>query len=79
MGPEFWFQVQRVDRALSNSQISDAQQLIDYVTAQCNISLEQDTLLGVGRNRSFPVNINDMSTEIQPQPFQAMRMKEMII
>ncbi|CAL8166122.1 unnamed protein product [Prunus armeniaca] len=44
MGPEFWFQVQRV---------SDDQQLIDYVTDQCNISQEQDTLLGVGCNTSF--------------------------
>ncbi|KAL6297243.1 hypothetical protein ACE6H2_005385 [Prunus campanulata] len=35
----------------------------------CNISLEQDTLLGAGCNTSFPVSINDMSTEIQPQPF----------
>ncbi|CAL2235469.1 unnamed protein product [Prunus armeniaca] len=49
--------------------VSEDQQLIDYITAQCNISLEQDTLLGAGCNTSFPVNINDMSTEIQPQPF----------
>ncbi|CAL2235767.1 unnamed protein product [Prunus armeniaca] len=34
--------------------VSDDQQLIDYVTAQCNISQEQDTLLGVGCNTSFP-------------------------
>ncbi|KAL6288626.1 hypothetical protein ACE6H2_006136 [Prunus campanulata] len=57
MGPEFWFQVQRSDCAVCLER------------SQCNISLEQDTLLGVGCNTSFPVNINDMSTEIQPQPF----------
>ncbi|KAI5348338.1 hypothetical protein L3X38_001225 [Prunus dulcis] len=43
--------------------------LILLTDQQCNISLKQDTLLGAGCNTSFPVNINDMSTEIQPQPF----------
>ncbi|CAL2258250.1 unnamed protein product [Prunus armeniaca] len=49
MGPEFWFQVQR---------ISDDQQLIDYVTAQCNISLEQDTLLGDENEGNDHLNSN---------------------
>ncbi|PQQ14437.1 transcription factor ABORTED MICROSPORES [Prunus yedoensis var. nudiflora] len=49
--------------------VSEDEQVIDYITAQCNISEEQDILLGAGCNTSFPVNINDMRTEIQPQPF----------
>ncbi|KAI5315105.1 PREDICTED: mRNAion factor [Prunus dulcis] len=49
--------------------VSEDQQVIDYITAQCNISKEQDTLLGAGCNTSFPVNIQDMSTEIQPHAF----------
>ncbi|XP_021832114.1 uncharacterized protein LOC110772050 [Prunus avium] len=65
----FGSKCRRLIELFVSKDVSEDQQVIDYITAQCNISLEQDTLLGAGCNTSFPVNINDMSTEIQPQPF----------
>ncbi|CAN6544678.1 unnamed protein product [Malus baccata var. baccata] len=53
--------------------VSEDQQVIDFITAQCNISHEQDILLSAScnasTNTSFTVDINNMSNDIRPKAF----------
>ncbi|KAL5561220.1 hypothetical protein UlMin_030967, partial [Ulmus minor] len=52
-----------------NKQISEDQQVIDFITTQINITLEQEALINAGNmDGSFVVNVNSMS-EIQSKPF----------
>ncbi|PON89958.1 Basic helix-loop-helix transcription factor [Trema orientale] len=52
-----------------NKQISEDQNVIDFITAQCNISMEQEGLINTNNlDTSFSVNVNTMS-ETQSRPF----------
>ncbi|PQQ16333.1 transcription factor ABORTED MICROSPORES [Prunus yedoensis var. nudiflora] len=44
----FGSKCRRLIELFVSKDVSEYQQVIDYITAQCNISLEQDTLLGAG-------------------------------
>ncbi|KAM1233863.1 hypothetical protein ACFX13_003595 [Malus domestica] len=53
----------------ASKDVSEDQQVIDFITVQCNISHEQDILLNASTKTSFTVDINNMSSDIRPKAF----------
>ncbi|CAN6554593.1 unnamed protein product [Malus baccata var. baccata] len=53
----------------ASKDVSEDQQVIDFITVQCNISHEQYILLNASTKTSFTVDINNMSSDTRPKAF----------